>query len=210
MVKTLSGYNYPNKMGLLYLTALEEVLGKNGINAMLNLAEMDQFIANYPPDNLEKQFDFVFIASLHEALETIYGARGGRGLEQRAGRALFSRGLRNFGALSGAGDLAFKVLPLSTKLKIGVPAIARVFNAVTDQVSNVIEHEDHFIYTIERCSMCWNRKSDKHACHTAVGIIQEALKWVSGGYEFKIETKACMACGDKRGELKINKEPLPK
>lgn len=208
MKKPPSGYNYPNKMGLLYLTALEEVMGKNGINAMLHLAEMDHFIDNYPPDNLDKQFDFIYIAGLHEVLEFMYGARGGRGLEQRAGRVLFSGGLRNFGALTGAGDLAFKVLPLTTKLKIGLPAIAKVFNALTDQVSNVIEHEDHYIYTLERCSMCWQRKSDKPVCHTAVGIIQEALKWVSGGLEFKIEMQSCISCGQPKGELKVYKKPI--
>ncbi len=55
--------------------------------------------------------------------------------------------------------------------------------------------------------MCWNRKSDKPVCHTAVGIIQEALKWLSGGHEFKIEMKSCMACGEKMGELKVYKDP---
>ena len=208
MEQPLSGFYYPNKMARLYLTALEEVLGKNGINAILHLAEMDQLIDNYPPDNLDKQFDFIYIASLHETLETMYGARGGRGLELRAGRVLFADGLRNYGALYGVGDLAFKVLPLSTKLKIGVPVIARIFRSLTDQISNVTEHEDHFVYTLERCSMCWKRTSNKPVCHTAVGIIQEALKWVSGGLEFKIEMQSCMACGHTKGELKIHKEPL--
>jgi len=181
MAKPLSGFYYPNKMGRLYLTALEEVLGKNGINTVLRLADLAQFIDHYPPDNLDKQFDFAYIAALNDAIETIYGVRGGRGLEQRVGRKLFSEGLRNFGALSGAGDLAFKVLPLSAKLKIGVPAIARVFNAVTDQISNVYEYEDHFIYTLERCSMCWERSTDQPGCHTAVSIIHEARKWLTRG-----------------------------
>jgi len=208
MIQPLSGFNYPNKMGLLYLSALEEVMGRNGLNAILHLASLDQFIGNYPPDNLDKHFDFVYISALHKALETMYGPRGGRGLEQRAGRALFSGGLRNFGALAGAGDLAFKVLPLSTKLKVGVPAIAKVFNSLTDQISNVRDGGDHYIYTLERCSMCWERKTDKPVCHTAVGIIQEALKWVSGGCEFKIEMQSCIACGDQMGELRIYKEPM--
>lgn len=208
MARPLSGLNYPNKMGRLYLTALEEVLGKNGINTVLRLADLPQFIDHYPLDNLDKQFDFVYIAALNDAIETIYGVRGGRGLEQRVGRRLFSEGLRNFGALSGAGDLAFKVLPLSTKLKIGVPAIARVFNAITDQISNVYEHEDHFIYTLERCSMCWERTSDQPCCHTAVGIIHEALKWLSGGLEFRIDILSCMANGSDMGRLKIYKQPF--
>jgi len=203
-----SGFYYPNKMGRIFLAALEEVMGKNGLNAILRLAKLDHLIDNYPPDNLSKEFDFVYIAALVGALEEMYGPRGGRGLAQRAGRALFANGLKNFGALAGAGDLAFKVLPLGTKIKIAVPAIAKVFNASTDQVSNTQEFDDHFIYTLERCSMCWNRKTDKPTCHVAVGIIQEAMKWMSGGHEFKIEMLACKGSGDEIGRLKIYKEPV--
>jgi len=36
-------------------------------------------------------------------LETVYGARGGRGIALRIGRATFSMGLKNFGALAGYG-----------------------------------------------------------------------------------------------------------
>jgi predicted hydrocarbon binding protein len=204
-----SGFNYPNRMGRIYLLALEEVMGKNGLNAILRLAKLEQYIDNYPPENLAKEFDFNDISALHSALEEMYGPRGGRGLSQRAGRALFANGLKNFGALAGAGDLAFKVLPLGTKIKIAVPSIAKVFNGVTDQVSNTTEHDDHFIYTLERCSMCWQRTADKPVCHTAVGIIQEALKWMSGGREFRVDMLACKACGDEVGRLKIYKEPLP-
>ncbi|MCS6909803.1 MAG: 4-vinyl reductase [Anaerolineales bacterium] len=203
-----SGYYYPNKMGRIYLTALEEVMGKNGLNAILRLAKLEHYIDNYPPDNLNKEFAFEDIAALHQALEEMYGPRGGRGLCQRAGRALFANGLKNFGALAGAGDLAFKVLPLSTKMKIAVPAIAKVFNATTDQISNAHEFDDHYIYTLERCSMCWNRTADKPICHTAVGIIQEALKWMSGGREFRVEMVACKATGAPIGKLKIYKEPI--
>jgi hypothetical protein len=204
-----SGLYYPNKMGRIFLVALEDVMGRNGLNAVLHLAKLDQLIGNYPPDNLAKEFDFADIATLLMALEQIYGPRGGRGLAQRAGRALFANGLKNFGALAGAGDLAFKMLPVQTKLKIAVPAIAKVFNSVTDQLSNTTEYADHYIYTLERCSMCWSRKTDKPTCQVAVGIIQEALRWMSGGREFKIEILTCMGSGDDMGRLKIYKEPLP-
>jgi predicted hydrocarbon binding protein len=203
-----SGYYYPNKMGRIFLLALEDVMGKNGVNAILHLAGLDDYIDNYPPDNLEKAFDFADISAMLAALEQTYGPRGGRGLSLRAGRALFSNGLKNFGALAGAGDLAFKVLPLDTKLKIGVPAIAKIFNSMTDQLSSVSDHGDHYIYTLERCSMCHDRTTDKPCCHVAVGIIQEALKWVSGGKEFKIDMISCKGCGDDIGRLKIYKDPI--
>ncbi len=34
-----SGLYYPNKIARIALTAIEDVMGKNGLNAILNLAE---------------------------------------------------------------------------------------------------------------------------------------------------------------------------
>jgi hypothetical protein len=53
-----SGYYYPNKMGRIILLALEEVMGRNGVNAVLNLAKLRQRVNNYPPNNLEKGFSW--------------------------------------------------------------------------------------------------------------------------------------------------------
>lgn len=51
-----SGLYYPNKIARLALTALEEVMGKNGLNAILNLAGLAYLIDNYPSDNLDRKF----------------------------------------------------------------------------------------------------------------------------------------------------------
>jgi len=103
---------YPNMMVRIYLQALEEVMGKNGINALLNLAGLPHLIDNYPPANLNQEFDFADFSALGQALDDMYGPRGGRGLALRAGRAAFAEGLANFGAMVGMGELAFKVIPL--------------------------------------------------------------------------------------------------
>lgn len=203
-----SGYYYPNRMGRILLASMEEVMGRNGLNALLNLTDMRQFIQEPPPDNLEREFDFCYIANLNKGLDEIYGPRGGRGLALRGGRAILTRGLKQFGALAGVGDLAFKVLPLKTKLKIGVPAVARIFTQFSDQTSRVEEFDDHFLYYIDRCSMCWGRHTDRHVCYIAVGILQEALRWVSGGLEFRVDEIECVAMGAKACVFKIDKEPI--
>ncbi len=203
-----SGFYYPNKFARITIEALEEVMGKNGLNAILHMADLSEYINNYPPDNLEKEFDFAYFTALCVALEEMYGPRGGRGLALRAGRATFADALRGFGALAGVGDLAFKVLPLAAKLKIGLPAMANIFTQFSDQISNVHEEEDKFIYTLERCPMCWNRKADRPVCYVGQGLLQEGLRWVSGGHEFKVDLATCIAKGDDMGRYYIYKEPI--
>ena len=204
-----SGLYYPNKFGLIIIQALEDVMGRNGLNAILNLAGLSKYVDEYPPDTLAKGFDFSELSALGVALEDMYGPRGGRGLALRAGRATFSDALKDFGALAGVGDLAFKVLPLQAKLRIGLPAMAKIFSQVSDQHSTVEEKDAEFIYTIHKCPVCWGRvDSDKPVCYLATGLLQEGLKWISGGSEFRVNESSCHAMGDAACEFVIQKEPL--
>lgn len=184
-------------------------MGKNGMNAILNLGHVSELIDNYPPDNLERAFDFADMSILSLALEEMYGPRGGRGLALRAGRAAFAGALKNFGAMAGAGDLAFKVLPLNAKLKIGVPAMAKIFSQVSDQETTVEDKGDEYHYIIHRCPVCWGRSGeDRPVCFIAVGLLQEGLKWVSGGHEFRVNELDCVAKGDDVCKFIIQKEPV--
>lgn len=204
-----SGYYYPNRFALIILEALEEVMGKNGLNAILNMAQQSDLIEQYPPANLERKFDFAQISMINIALEEMYGPRGGRGLALRAGRATFADALRNFGAMAGASDLAFKVLPLTQKLKIGVPAMAKIFSTVSDQHSTVENLDNEFHYIIHRCPICWGRiGEDQPVCFVALGLLQEGLKWLSGGSEFRVNESECVAMGDGVCRFVIVKEPI--
>ena len=195
-----SGFYYANKFARISLHAYEEVMGKNGLNAILNLAGLSNLIDNPPPDNLEREFDFADFTAIHIGLEEMYGPRGGRGLALRAGRATFNDGLKSFGALAGVGDLAFKVLPLQAKIRIGLPAVAKIFSQITDQQSSVDEMD---------CPICWTRKNaDKPVCYISTGLLQAMLTWVSGGLEFRVNESKCCAVGDSICEFVIQKEPI--
>ncbi len=98
---------------------------------------------------------------------------------------------------------------MTAKLKIGVPAMANIFNQFSDQISNVFEEgTDRIIYTLERCPMCWGRKTDKCVCFVGQGLLQEGLRWVSGGHEFKVDMDTCIGKGDDMGRYIIYKEPI--
>jgi len=201
-------YYWPNKMGRMFLLALEDVMGKNGVNAILNLAKLKHLVNNYPPNNMDLGFSFQELSAINQALEDMYGPRGGRGLAMRAGRAGFKYALKDFGALLGMADLAFRLLPLGMKLKVGLNAMADTFNKFTDQVVRLQEESDHFIYIIDRCPVCWGRHSDVPCCYAATGLLQETMHWLSGGKTFRIEEVACIAAGDDSCTFVIEKTPL--
>lgn len=203
-----SGYYYPNNMGRIVLSALEDVMGRNGVNALLTLAKLRHLVNNFPPNNLEKGFPFEDFGAITQALDDMYGPRGGRGLGIRSGRAAFKYALREFGAVLGIADLAFRLLPLGMKMKVGLNTFAETFNKFSDQVVRLEEDEEHFIWIIERCPVCWGRTVDTPCCHAAVGILQEGAHWLSGGKSFRVEEVECIAAGDETCKFLMDKRPL--
>ena len=201
-------YYYPNKMVRIILLAMEEVMGRNGVNAVLNLAQMRHLVNNFPPNNFDRQVTFAELGMLMQSLDIMYGPRGGRGLALRAGRACFKYGLKEFGPVLGIADLAFRLLPLHMKLKVGADVFCETFNKFSDQVVRLTEHEDHFTWENTRCPVCWGRTAEAPCCYLAVGILQEALYWVSGGKNFEVHETGCVACGDEVCTIVIEKKPL--
>jgi len=198
-------YFYPNKMGRIILLAMEEILGRNGINAILNHTELRHWINNYPPNNLDMSFPFEDLSRIQVGLEEMYGPRGGQGMALRIGQASFKYGLREFGPMLGITDMAFRLLPLPTKLSKGAEIFAETFNNLTDQIVQVKDTKENITWRIERCPVCWERSTASPCCNLAVGLLQEALYWISGGKFYNVEETTCIAQGDPDCTIMIDK-----
>jgi predicted hydrocarbon binding protein len=207
-MNALATYYYPNRMGRIILLSMEEVMGRNGVNALLKLASLSSLIENYPSDNTEPAFPFSTVSNLTEMLEQAYGPHGGRGLALRIGRACFNYGVRHYSAQMGLTEMAFRLLPLPSKLHAGSTAFAELFNKFTDQRVRVEEDDGKILWHIERCPLCWERKAHDPVCHLAVGLLQEALYWLSGGKVFNVEEKTCIAAGDQTCTIVIDQTPI--
>lgn len=203
-----SGLYYPNRIARSFLWAMEEVMGKNGLNTILGLAGLETYIDHPPPDTLTKQFDFAHLAAISQALEDMYGARGGRGMALRIGRACFAHGMKSFGALAGISDPAFRVLPLNSRVYLGLEALASVFTNFGDQKTGVSDTPNAYEFRMDVSAMAWARTSDRPVCHAIAGMIQEMLRWASNGYEFHVQETACHATGSEECVFKINKKPI--
>lgn len=199
---------YPQKMGIIILLGMQEVIGKSGMDAVLRQAGLENLIEKYLPPRSERAFSFETVSLLQRNLEQIYGPRGGRGLALRAGRASFKYGIKEYGSLLGLTEIAFRLLPLSTKLHTGARKFADLFNKHTDQKVRLEEADNKIFWHIELCPLCWDRNTEQPVCHLAVGLLQEGLYWLSGGKVFNVEETACIARGDKTCTITIDTVPL--
>lgn len=201
-------YFYPNKWGRGILTSAEEIMGDKGVQALLNMAKLEKYIDNYPPDNMTRAFSFEDVSRLQAAFWDMYGKRGARVFATRAGEATFKSGLTQFKSVAAAAEVAMKVGSMDAKVKIGMEFFSKFFNSVSDQVVSIGEDEKHWFWYIERCPMCWGRKTDEPVCYLAVGVLQGALAWVSQGKKWRVSPTECIASGAKRGVIAIEKAPV--
>ena len=201
-----SGLFYHNKVVYIFITSIEQTIGPEAMKTVFDVAGVPQTYYP-PPNNFAKEFDFAYFSAINATIEQMYG-RGGRGLLIHAGRAGFAEGLAEFGTLLGVGELAFKTIPLEAKIRVGLKAMAETFTKFSDQLTSTDETDDYFTYTIHKCPVCWGRASERPVCHTAGGVIEEGLSWVSGGKTFHIEEVACHATGDENCVFHIQKEPM--
>ena len=204
-----SGMYYPNRIARSYLLALAEMMGQHGLDATLEIAGLNRFVEKPPTNTLERTVDFAALSALNLALDEMYGARGGRGMALRAGRAWLVKGMNTFGALSGIGDPAFRALAVEERVRLGLRALASVFTHFSDQRSHLEETSQAFRFIVNNSPTAWMRETDKPVCHSLVGLLQETVRWAANGRDYAVREVECQACGRSNSCIfLVNKHPL--
>lgn len=205
---TAPPHGLPNKMGRIVFQALEQEIGRAALNAVLRTGRLSDRVDMFPPNNFERGFSFDEMGQLFQALEEMYGPRSGQGLARRAGQNCFRIGVKDFGPALDLVDIAVRVLPLATRLRLTLEVLSQMLNRFADHRAVVEESERYYYWGIQQCSLCWGRHTDSPCCHLAVGLLEESTFWLSSGRRFYIEEIECIAAGDERCLFQVAKEPL--
>jgi hypothetical protein len=190
-----SGVLYPNSFVHHLLLSLEDVLGKNGVKAILNIAGQSSMIDNYPPDDMTPGVDIAQYSSILAALDDMYGDRGAQALALKAGNMLFIETMKNLGdPLKTASD-EFKAKSVSEKVESGLIMIHN-FVSKTPIASMPRTPDGQFLYSVEKCPVCYGRETKTPRCFLTAGLLQAAIRYATGGLEFPVTQVKGHSCGD--------------
>jgi hypothetical protein len=201
-------YYYPNRMGRIIINSMKHVLGQERTLEVLRVAAQERLLTTKSLGGFNKRFPFETVAALQAATEAVFGVRAGRQLNYRIGQGTLSLGLKDFDPVLGIADLPMRLMPLGMKFRVGLDVFAGVFNQFSDQVVKLSETDTHHLWIIERCPVCWERRSDEPCCHLAGGLLEEAIFWGTGGRRFRIEETECIAMGAPHCVFQIDKRPV--
>ncbi len=178
------------------LVSAEEVMGVNGLHAVLRASGLDRYIGNLPPNDVNPAIQTSDYARLIQAIEEFYG-RGSKGILRRIGRASFQYGMREQAALLGVAGVALKLLPEKQRIKFILNGMANALKKSNPEVDAWVEEPGDSLAYIERtCAICWGRQSEQPICSLYIGSIGEAVHWAAGVEHEIIETH-CLAKGDE-------------
>jgi bacteriochlorophyll 4-vinyl reductase len=197
----------PNAALRALLEAIEEVMGENGTNTVLNAGGLDRLVGNYPPNDTEMEASFADYGAAEQAVEDFYGSRGARAILTRIGRTTFQYTLKEQPAILGVGGLALKALPMRARMKLVLGNVTSAANTRANQPSHLREEADAYYLVVEECPCRWRPAHDKPACFSTVGVLQEALVWATGK-NFRVEEVACISKGASACVYRIPKEPI--
>ena len=189
------------------LTSMQEVMGDNGLNAVLKSCGLEKFVGNFPPNNLEPSINASQYAQLNQAIEDFYG-RGGKGMLRRIGKASFQYGVREQAALLGVAGVALKLMPERQRIKFILNGMADALKKSNPQVNAWVDDSgDKLAYVESTCAICHSRHSDHPICYLYIGSVSEAVHWATGK-EFEIIETHCLAKGDAYCRLEVGEEKI--
>jgi len=186
-----------NKAFRVILVAVEDVVGKRGVDTLLRQAGLPQYINNFPPSNNELGgHRLVYMSQINRALFDVYGKRGARAILMRTGKSRAHDGIAENGMVANATKIAAKFLPRRTKVKLTLDTAAKEYSEQLGTHVKIEDDGEFFYWSDPMCGNCIDWQNDQPVCYTTVGFIHGLIAWILEDENFKVEEMACRAKGD--------------
>jgi predicted hydrocarbon binding protein len=195
-----SGRALPNLRVRILMQAIQEVMGRNGLNATLKLAGLQRYINNLPPANQATELHASEYAALLQAIETLLGS-GARGQLNRIGHATFKKLVESDRARWNIIGFFNRFLPARQQLQRSLAALARHL-ALPDGDVGVFSDDQRLVLVDNTGDATQGRNRATEICWLTVGQIQECAQWATGS-NYDITEVSCKAKGEAECRFEI-------
>jgi len=188
----------PNSLLYVALVTIEDVMGKNGLNTILNVSSMTKFRDNIPPNDGEQVYPATDFSALVKGLIDVIGMKGARAIITNAGRKGFRNVVEKSPEMFGLVGIELE------KMATDRERISSLLNAITYETNQIFgeghqtfeEKDGRFIISIHRCSWCHSiEDAETPICYGEVGFDDEAVFWATKK-RYRVKEIACRAMGD--------------
>ncbi len=166
------------------IDAAEEVLGQNGVKALLNYGHLKHLWENKPDYNFEKNFTNDDFDAISSNFYNVIGASGARAIFRLMGHETAKRYIA-MGAFNSFSDL-----PAKEKLKKTIELYASASGR-----GSLSDGEGIIAYDNPQCTICSKISDGRPSCTIVNGVLDELIKWAGAKEMGTVETR-CKSKGD--------------
>jgi len=203
----LSGYTLPNNLIAAILAALDELMGTNGLNSLLNAANLQEWKTAPPASTEERDVDFSQFSALFITLDDLYGQKGSLSLMRRANNTVFNQLWSEHGTFGYIDNPDFQGLDASSRIEHGLNTFAQTLSESSDILANVVVGDAGYQFGFERCPYCWNADSDSSRCYAFHGLLESVVNYFAPETKVEIEETTCVAAGETNCTFILNLKP---
>ncbi len=185
----------PNSMMYVTLLTVEDIIGENGLNSILNYSGLTKYRDNFPPNDEKLEVPGSDFGAIVGSIIDVFGEKGARPLLYKAGRRGFQLVMEKNPAMIGFMGLGLKLLSKRKRLEKVMEIGAESTNKVFGENQRFYVGEEGFILELFDCYWCKGLKSEGPICFGDVGLNAEVAKWATGD-EHDVKEVLCRAKGD--------------
>jgi predicted hydrocarbon binding protein len=194
----------------IWLETVQNVIGHNGLNAVLNHGNLNQYIDNFPPADYEMQIAAEEISDLFSSLYEVFGQKGSYSLLLRIGRERARIGIEKYNkGMMKALLVAARLVPETTKMRLSLERLVGEQNQVFPDSMDLHETDQFFVLTYRENFESEKITSESPVCGATLGSLQYGMEWITG-HPHKVEEVECRAMGQPADVFRIWKKSCEK
>jgi serine/threonine-protein kinase len=200
---------YPNMWVRWGLMALEKELGPADLATILVEAGAEHWIQNPPPDNFKKEVPLRLMSRILHTVRVALGDEVGLPLLRRAGSGTMAQGMPANKVAVSIFEAAARLASPELRMWLGLQAMARQNNSLSDQHVELEDHADHWLWrNTTNCPDCCDTSLAAPPCEYFMGMIEFMCEFASVGKHYRITEVACQASGAASCDFRIDKTPI--
>ncbi|MBU6997543.1 MAG: hypothetical protein HXS41_02790 [Theionarchaea archaeon] len=192
----------------VYLKTVQNIVGINGLNSVLNYAHLQKYINNSPPDNGKLETPVKDIQNLFHALYELFGENGTRNLSLRLGREFAREAIEERSSMMETLSAASGPDHEERKTRMFLDTVAqetgKMFTCDSGNPVEIQEHDDHFFIIHRDYFESNGLQSDDPVCNVYVGMLEYFMYWITGA-RHEVKEIECKAMGNHADVFRISK-----
>ena len=196
----------PNSLMYVTLLTVREIIGENGLNAILNYSNLKKYRNNFPPNDEKLEIPGSDFSAIIASILDVFGERGARPILYNAGRRGFQLMMEKNPTMIGFVGLGLKLLSKRKRLEKVFALGAESTNKLFGENQRFYVNEEGFVCELFDCYWCKGVSSKGPVCFGEVGLDAEVAKWATGD-EHDVREVLCRARGDDVCKIVISLEP---